>query len=188
MQARAQSAELTGQRILQAAVDIFWERPRVEVSLDDVADRAGVSTRTVLRRFGTKEQLLTAAAQWSGRRVEQQRGQATVGDVQGSVAVLMDHYEEYGERVLRLLAAETEVPALTPIVDGGRDVHLAWCRRVFAPYLEHGSAVDRKRRLAQFVALCDVYTWKLLRLDSGLSRPQTERALVEMLTPLTKEQ
>lgn len=188
MQARAESAELTGRRILQAAVDIFWERPRLEVSLEDVADRAGVSTRTVIRRFGSKERLMAAAAQWSGENVEQQRDQAPVGDVTGSVSVLMDHYEEYGDRVLRLLAAEVEVPAMSPIVDKGREMHVQWCRRVFAPYLSTGAAVDRRRRLAQFVALCDVYTWKLLRRDVGLGRPQAELALVEMLTPLTKEQ
>jgi len=36
------------------------------------------------------------------------------------------------------------------------------------------------------VAVCDVYTWKLLRRDAGLSRRQTERALVELLEPLTE--
>lgn len=188
MEARAESAELTGQRILQAAVDIFWERPSAEMSLEAVADRAGVSTRTIIRRFGTKEQLVAACAQWASSRVEQQRDQAPVGDVLGSVTVLMDHYEEYGDRVLRLLAAEVEMPTLSATVDSGRQLHVAWCRRVFGPYLTHGSSADRRRRLAQFVAVCDVYTWKLLRRDCGLSRPQTERALVEMLTPLTKEQ
>ncbi|HNE89930.1 MAG TPA: helix-turn-helix domain-containing protein [Actinomycetota bacterium] len=188
MEARAESAELTGQRILQAAVDIFWERPTLDVSLEDVADRAGVSTRTVIRRFGSKEGLMAAAAAWSSERVEAQRDQAPVGDVAGSVAVLMDHYEEYGDGVLRLLAAEVHVPALSPTVDNGRRLHEAWCRRVFAPYLATGSPARKRRRLAQFIAMCDVYTWKLLRRDAGLGRAQAELALVEMLTPLTKEQ
>jgi len=30
----------------------------------------------------------------------------------------------------------------------------------------------------------DVYTWKLLRLDRGLSRAETERTLVEMANKL----
>jgi hypothetical protein len=46
------------------------------------------------------------------------------------------------------------------------------------------SGVKRQRRLAQFVAVCDVYTWKLLRRDAGLSRRQTQLALVELLTPM----
>ena len=57
---------------------------------------------------------------------------------------------------------------------------------VFAPALERLGGADRQRRLAQFVAICDVYTWKLLRRDAGLSRRQTELALVEVLEPLTE--
>jgi hypothetical protein len=34
------------------------------------------------------------------------------------------------------------------------------------------------------VTVCDVYVWKLLRRDAGLSRRQTELALVELLEPM----
>jgi hypothetical protein len=47
--------------------------------------------------------------------------------------------------------------------------------------------LERERRLAQFVALCDVYTWKLLRRDARLSRSQTELAMTELLNPLLEE-
>jgi hypothetical protein len=46
--------------------------------------------------------------------------------------------------------------------------------------------VERARRLAQLVAVCDVYTWKLLRRDAALSRRQTELAVIELLQPLTE--
>jgi AcrR family transcriptional regulator len=187
MRARAENAEQTANRILAAAVELFWERPTTELSLDAVAERAGVSTRTVIRRFGGKDQLLVAAGDWDRRRVTDQRDRAPVGDVVMAVEVLVEHYEELGEKVLRLLAAQATMPALSPLVDQGRQVHRRWCRRVFAPYLEGLSASERRRRLAQYVAVCDVYTWKLLRLDSGLSRRQTQTALVEILIPLTKE-
>ncbi|MEA2331317.1 MAG: hypothetical protein QOH58_1455, partial [Thermoleophilaceae bacterium] len=50
--------------------------------------------------------------------------------------------------------------------------------------LEGRVGVERDRRLAQLVAVCDVYTWKLLRRGAGLSRRQTELALAELLEPL----
>jgi hypothetical protein len=34
---------------------------------------------------------------------------------------------------------------------------------------------------AQLVAICDVFTWKVLCRDAGLSRRQTELELVELL-------
>ena len=51
-------------------------------------------------------------------------------------------------------------------------MHREWCEQAFEPYLRHLSGSDHRRRLAQFVAICDVYTWKLLRRDYRLSRFQ----------------
>src|SRR5215217_4560430 len=143
MVARAESAAATGERILDAAVDVFWELPGEQLSLDEVARRAG-----------------------------------------GAVRVLVDHYEAMGDRVLRLLADEERLPSLRAIADRGRVLHRDWCARVFAPALEGRVGVQRRRRLAQLVAICDIYSWKLLRRDAGLSRRQTELALVELLEPL----
>ena len=87
--------------------------------------------------------------------------------------------------VLRLLAEEDRSPALRALADQGRAYHAGWCERVFAPALAGLGGAERARRLAQLVAVSDVYTWKLLRRDRHLSRRQTELALVELLQPLT---
>lgn len=184
---RADAAAETGERILDVAVAVFWERPSDVMSLDEVAARAGVSVRTVIRRFGGKEGLLTAGVARELRRTRDERDQAPVGDTAGAVAVLVEHYEAMGERVLKLLAEEDRVPGLGPIVAAGRALHRDWCVRAFAPTLATLSGVDRKRRLAQLVAVCDVYMWKLLRRDAGMSRLQTELALVELLNPMTEK-
>jgi hypothetical protein len=92
-----------------------------------------------------------------------------------------------GDRVLRMLAEEFQLPFLSQIVDTGRKLHRKWCRDVFASTLKTLPRAGRNIRLAQLIAICDVYTWKLLRRDSGLSCKATERALVEILKPLTEE-
>jgi AcrR family transcriptional regulator len=184
MVARAESAAATGERILDAAVEVFWELPGEQISLDEVARRAGVTVQTVIRRFGGRDALMASAAEREAERVGRQRDEAPVGDPARAVRVLVDHYEAMGDRVLRLLAEEERVPRLREIADRGRLVHREWCARVFAPALAGRAGVERRRRLAQLVAICDVYTWKLLRRDAGLSRRQTELALVELLGPL----
>jgi AcrR family transcriptional regulator len=184
MTARAESAHRTGERILDAAITLFWQAPTDQLSLDAVAREAGVSVQTVIRRFGGKDGLLAAAGQREAARVGAQRGEAPVGDVPRAVRVLVDHYEEMGEHVLRLLAEEPRVPGLAPVVAQGRAVHREWCSRVFAPALAPRRGADRARLLAQLVAVCDVQTWAQLRLHAGLSRSQTELALVELLNPL----
>jgi hypothetical protein len=69
-------------------------------------------------------------------------------------------------------------------VTEGRLLHRAWCERILAPALAGLDGEARARRLAQLVAVTDVYTWKLLRRDAGLSREDVELALRELLDPL----
>jgi AcrR family transcriptional regulator len=186
MVARAEAAAATRERILGAAVEAFWESPGGQISLEEVARRAGVSVQTVIRRFGGRGGLIAAAGEREAGRVGEQRSRAPVGDPVGAVANLVEHYEETGDRVVKMLAEEDRVPPLHEIAERGRELHRRWCARVFAPLLEGRTGVERERRLAQLVAICDVYTWKLLRRDAGLSRRQTELAMVELLEPIMK--
>jgi AcrR family transcriptional regulator len=185
MVARAESTAATGARILDAAVELFWEQPSEELSLEEVARRAGVTVQTVIRRFGSKDGVFAAAAEREAERVRAQRDEAPVDDVAGAVRVLVDHYEALGDRVIRLLAEE-RAPRIREIADRGRSYHRDWCARVFADAFEGLKGVERRRRLGQVVAVCDVYVWKLLRRDGGLGRAQTELALLELLAPLVE--
>jgi AcrR family transcriptional regulator len=181
MTSRAEAVQATGERILDAAEDLFWVTPVERMSLDDVAGRAGVTVQTVLRRYGSKDGLVTAVATRAAERVRRQRDEAPVGDVPGAVANLLDHYEAMGDRALRLLAEEDSGPTMREIVERGRAIHRAWVQRTFAPQLAPLRGASRERRTAQLVAVTDVYVWKLLRRDAGLSRTQVERALQELI-------
>jgi AcrR family transcriptional regulator len=187
MTARAAAAAATAERIVDAAVELFWEQPTDQIRLEEVARRAGVTVQTVIRRFGGREGLFEAAASREQGRVRVASAAVTPGDVPRAVANLVDHYEVLGDRVLRMLAEEDRVPAVREVADRGRRLHREWCTHAFGPFLTGLKGVARDRRLAQLVAVCDVYTWKLLRRDCGLSRAQTERAITEMLAPFTKE-
>jgi AcrR family transcriptional regulator len=184
MSARAEAAAATRARILDAGIALFWERPMLDISLEAVARRAGVSLPTVIRHFGDKEGLMTAGVERESARVRRQRDEAPVGDVRAAVRVLFDHYEELGDAVLRLLAEEDRMPGLRGLADRGRATHAQWCKRVFAPALTGLSGDERAVRLAQFIVLTDVFVWKLLRRDRGLSRNEAERAVGELIEPL----
>lgn len=185
MQSRAAAAAATGARILDAAETLFWAEPVAEISLDRIAELAGVTVQTVLRRYKSKDGLFEAAAQRAYERVVRQRDAAPKDDPAGAVRNLIDHYEELGDRVLRLLGEEDKVPGLRKLTDRGRDFHRDWCQRVFDAALADLPAAARARRLAQLIAITDVYMWKLLRRDRALSRRQTELAIRELLGPLT---
>ena len=140
MTARARAAAATGERILSTATEVFLGRPYEQVSLDDVAREAGVTVQTVLRRFGSKEGLVAAAAEVGMERVRAERAGAPIGDLAGAVRNLVDHYEEWGARVLRMLGQEENVPPVRKVTDAGRQLHRAWVERTFAPWLRGSGA------------------------------------------------
>ena len=179
MTQRAEAAAETGERILDAAVEIFWENS-FELTLREVAQRAGVSEQTVIRRFGGKEQLLEAAGRREFERVAEQRDAAPAGDVAAAIDVLVDHYEQHGEGALLMLANEDRIDSIGEITARGRAYHREWCERVFADDLRGLRGAARNRLLAQLISVTDVLTWRLLRIDDKLSRPQTELAMREL--------
>lgn len=187
MTARADAAHATGERILDATEELFWAVPAKRISLQEVATRADVTVQTVIRRYGSKEELIAAAGARSMERVRSQRDEAPVGDIPGAVANLLDHYEAMGDRSLRLLAEEASGSLLGTYAEEGRRMHRRWVERTFAPQLAACRGVARARRVAQLVAVTDVYVWKLLRRDAGLTRSQVDRALRELIDGLEED-
>jgi AcrR family transcriptional regulator len=181
MTARAEAAQSTADGILDVAIELFAEKAFDDVTLDEVAERSGVAKRTVLRRFTSKDRLFVTAMNHAVDEMVRQREAAPVGDVPGAVANVVEHYERWGTNRLRLLSQEDRIELVAEHVRGGRGYHRAWVEQVFAPQLAGLRGPARKRRVAALVATTDVYIWKLLRLDLGLSRVETERTLVEMI-------
>lgn len=184
MVARAVAAEATGARILEAAEELFLELLYDQVSLNSVAERAGVTVQTVIRRFGSKEGLFAEVAGQRSAQIRAGRDQAPVGDAAGATRNLIDSYERWGDDQLHLLAQEGRIEGIIDAVNSGRRYHHAWVRRIFAPWLRALPADLKKRRAAELVAVTDVYVWKVLRRDLGLSRDQTEAAVTELVEQL----
>lgn len=184
MTARAQATEATREKILDAAEAAFDELLFEELTLAAVAERAGVSVQTVLRHFDSRDGLFMASLLHTGAKMAPDRNVLPVGDLEEIVGVLVDHYEKFGDRLLRTLAQEEREPTIRMLTDLGREFHLEWCKQAFSPALKGLRGAARERRIAQFVTGTDIYVWKLLRRDRGLSRTQTKLAMRELLEPL----
>ena len=184
MKARARAAEETAQRILEAALALMKQHAYDHFTLQEVAERAGVSLQTVLRRFGSKEGLVTAVLESDLMGIRAQSDRVPPGDVAEAVRVLMARYEEWGDAVMRNLNLEERLPDVRSMLDFGRTAHREWVARTFAPFLPPPDAEPYDRRLALFITATDVYTWKLLRRDYGLDAAATERAIHDLLDGL----
>lgn len=177
MAARAEAAARTGRGILAATAALWLERPMDEVTLAAIAERAGVSVRTVIRRFGSREGVIAACIEADAAGIVSERDQAAAGDVEGALAILLAHYERDGDAVVRTLPLEETVPEAKAIVQAGREGHRAWCARVFAPYLPPHADEAYGVRLDAFVAATDLYAWKLLRRDLHRSAEEAARVI-----------
>jgi AcrR family transcriptional regulator len=180
MRTRADHAETTRRRIIDAAVEQVRTRFRPDIRLEDVARGADVSVQTVLRIFGSRAGLLEQALRQLGREIAAQRGRAEPGDIAGGVSALFDHYEQVGDLVIRNLAGEP-APALQPGLEAGRARHREWVERQFGPQLGLLAHSDREWTVDALVCACDVYTWKLLRRDMGRSRAEAESTMARMV-------
>src|SRR6185312_2412155 len=131
LDARARSAEDTARRIVEAFLARLMDQWYDEITLDRVAEDAGVTVQTVVRRFGGKEGLLaksvgTLSAQINARRA------TPPGDIRGAVRNLVADYERTGDAVMRLQALEPRHPAIKETLDFGRGEHRRWVSEAFA--------------------------------------------------------
>lgn len=182
--ARAEAAAQTGRDIMAAAVALWYERAIDEITLADIAKRAGVTVQTVIRRFGSKDGLIEAIIETKASGVEETRESAPQGNIPAALAVLLGHYESEGDPTIRTLALEDRLPAARRIAESGRRHHRQWCARVFAHVLPDPADGTYHTCLDAFVAATDLYLWKLLRRDLGRSAEQTRQTIETLVGAL----
>jgi AcrR family transcriptional regulator len=179
--ARAEAAAATRERILDVATEQFLARYYDEVTLAGIGREAGVTQQTVINHFTSKEGLLQVVADRLGP--ERHRREM----VDDPVAGVVGDYETGGDATIRMLAIEDRAPALGPFLARGRAGHRAWVVEAFADQLPSGPRAAREHMINALVVATDLYTWKRLRRDMGLSRAKTIAAMQLMVTALAHE-
>lgn len=178
MTARAASTDETRVSILRATFALSAEKLSADIVLADVAERSGVTVKTILRHFGSRDGLFDAVIEFASREVRRERS-TPVGDIDAAIATVHAHYELRGDWVIRMLGQEHSDPRIHHIVENGRTVHREWVESTFRPQLL--AMKDPREATDLLVLATDVYAWKLLRRDLGLSIDETQqraRALV----------
>jgi AcrR family transcriptional regulator len=172
MSDRAEQVARNDRRIMDAMADLWLEMPLSELTLDKVSQRSGVTVRTILRKFGSKEGLFNACIENVGDRFTQRRMQATPGDLQDILDTLLEEYERMGDSLIRTLTVEYDFPSSEKLLKKARTIHREWCTAVFEPYLPPNSSDHYEIVLSAFITATEFYLWKLLRRDLGKSPKQ----------------
>jgi AcrR family transcriptional regulator len=179
MGARAQAVQDTRTRIREALFELGLTQVFSNISLEDVAQEAGVSVQTVLRHFGSRATLIESNIDYAIDRVTHERI-APEGDVDAALMILIDHYELRGDTVMLTLGQEATDEQVRRLTDSGRRMHRDWVRSTFPSAAGHDDLVDL------LVVATDVYTWKLLRRDRGHSRATTEKQMKALVAAVLR--
>ena len=183
MDARAAAAARTAERILEAGRELFTTCHYEAVSLEALANRAGVTVKTVLRRFGSKDALLLACSQVYGTR-EQAARAVPVGDIAAVAAVLSERYEATMDLMARYWPLEDRIPAVAEMMARARASHKVWLAEIFAPYLPERRNRRHQRRLAELFGVTEIFVWHSWRTRLGLGADVATEAMREALYAL----
>ena len=183
MSNRSMAVARTREKILRATVELATEKLTVEIVLAEIAGRAGVTVQTILRHFGTRDRLFDSAVTFASAEIVTERA-APVGDVTEAVQVIVDHYETRGDWVVTLLGQEASNERIRGITVPGKQIHRTWVETVFGPQLFDRTETAGPAITDLLSVATDVYTWKLLRRDRGLSRDQTEQRMRQLVVAI----
>jgi AcrR family transcriptional regulator len=184
MGTRQQAKDATREAIIKAAIDAFMAERSFALTLPAVAERADVTVKTVLRHFGSRDGLIEAAWSQAYDEVMAERIPPP-GDLEGALKVLTAHYERRGQIVLTMLNEQND-PRAARMNSAGRLAHREWVDEVFADRLPAETG-ERSRLIDVLVVATDVYAWKLLRLDRGLSVDDVRDRMLLMTGALLAE-
>jgi AcrR family transcriptional regulator len=172
---RAAAAQANTERVMEAALELYEERPFDQITLAAVAERAGVGVQTVIRRVQTKDGLVRAVREWIAAQVEEARGEP-VSDPDAIAAALQRQYERWGAASARTLRQEDSSPALAESARGGRRAHREWLEAAFPD--------ASPQTIAGLIGVCGVELWLVLRNDGGLTAGQTRETVAHLIRSL----
>ena len=178
---RAKAQERTREALIKAATDEFFEGNWLKSTLDSLSHKAGVTRQTLLRHFGSKDGLLMQSLMRGAAQVRDQRWSTPTSDIPGAVENVIDHYEQWGERSVRIGAWQRGPTVLALFANAARQMHYDWVEHAFAKWLERFDDETRSERQAILVVLCDVQTWWILSNDLGLSRRKVHAILTDQI-------
>lgn len=169
----------TRQAILDAAFRMMREEPTAPFSHETVAERAGVSARTVYRHFPTRADLTLAL--WERLRDESgTRWPRTEAEILPALRTLFDQFEANAEltRASITSAANTGYPA-----HGSAEGRAAF-REALADLLAVLPSDEGDRLIAACVAIYSAPFWQMLRDRGQLSASEAREAGVAAMDAL----
>lgn len=164
---RDRQLELTRDLILEALAGVIAEGRLAEFSVQDVADRAGVSLRTVYRHFPSREALLEGFAPWAANRVRDAGAMEFPANADDIAPLLRQKFATF-EQMTPLVIALAKLDAATGI---GTPVAAKSLRTIRSSLADVTTDLDPKLAEAVVWMIRIIWshkTWAVFRDEGGV--------------------
>jgi TetR/AcrR family transcriptional regulator, regulator of autoinduction and epiphytic fitness len=189
---RTVRAERTRQALVDALLALLYEG-QLQPTAERIAERAGVSERSVFQHFADREALYQAVAVQQYERIV-----PTLDPIDVSLP-LPERIEAFVAQRARLLETVTPVRRAALLLEPESEVVAGWLQstrrqkareveRVFGPELERVEQTQRGVLLAALVAASAWTAWEGLRAHQRLSEDRARAAMRATLTALLAPQ
>jgi AcrR family transcriptional regulator len=188
---RARQTQRTRRTIETALVRLLATRSYDAVSMADIAEQADVAVRTVQRHFGSKDDVLTAAARYPAEAISEELSQRPPGrsareDLQSLVAALFAIYNRYRRETWALYTRSAEVPELMRVQFGAGAALISAVEALLARWAQR-CAVDPLLAKRAILALTSYPAWRGLAGVGGFGSPEAETIVTKLLYDLIFE-
>lgn len=187
---RRARAERSRAAVVEAILDLLHEHDR-RPTVDEIAERSGVSVRSVFRHFDDTESLLAAAVE---THAQQNAGLWDLPAIEGTLEERVQHLVAYRANLYETIspvrrAAEQLRPQSTAISTNLANVRKAFrqqLRDLFAPELDAMEPPTRESVLDALEASTSWAMWEQLRREQDRTRARAERAVTESVRALLR--
>jgi TetR/AcrR family transcriptional regulator of autoinduction and epiphytic fitness len=188
---RTVRAERTREALVEGVLALLDEG-RLRPTAAEIAERAGVSERSVFQHFSDREALLEAVA-----REQYERVMPTIRPVDASLE-LSERIDEFVAQRCTLFERAAGVWRAAVLMEPESEVVAGWLtsvrragaaevERVFRRELEATPGDEREPLRAALVAACTWGAFEALRFHQGLSVSRTRRAMRTLVARLLRE-
>ena len=185
---RTVRAERTRQALVDALLELLYEG-QLQPTAERIAERAGVSERSLFQHFADREALYQAVAVQQYERIAPTLEQIDV------LLPLPERIDAFARQRARLLETVTPVRRAALLLEPESEVVSSWLQstrrqkareleRVFRPELERREQSERGVLLAALVAASAWTSWESLRAHQRLSVERSRAAVAATIAAL----
>jgi AcrR family transcriptional regulator len=170
---RERQMEQTREAIFQATAEQLSDHGITEFNIPLIAERAGVSVRTVYRYFPTRDALLDEFASWLDRQVGPPDAVVDASTLPDAIQQIFRDFDD-AEQMIR---SQWATPHGRAVREKGRLRRKAAHTSAIEQIASHLTEVERRGAVAVIAYLCSSRAWQAMKDEHGMDGAESGEAV-----------